>query len=132
MHIPSCDFSTLVSPEMFDEFILPAILSEVRMVTHNVFHLDGKGVAKNIDRILEIPEINAIQWVQGVGDDLPIMQSTPFIKKIQNAGKSVVVDLQLSELEDFISVMDPKGLLLCIAAEPDIQPEIIKRITKWK
>jgi len=132
IHIPSCDFSTLVSPEMFDEFILPSILSEIKMVSHNVFHLDGKGVAKNIDRILEMPEINAIQWVQGVGDDLPIMQSTPFIKKIQNAGKSVVVDLQLSELEDFISVMDPKGLLLCIAADPDIQPEIIKRVTKWK
>jgi hypothetical protein len=131
MHIPSCDFATMISPDQFDEFVLPVIQNEVKMMDHNVFHLDGKGVARNIDRILEMPEINAIQWVQGVGDDLPIMQWVPFIRKIQAAGKSVVVDLQLHELEDFIGAMEPKGLLLCIAADPRIQPDIIKRIEKW-
>ena len=100
-------------------------------MTHNVFHVDGKGVANHIDRILAMPEINAIQWVQGMGDHLPIMQWVPFIKKIQAAGKSVVVDLHLDELESFISEMDPKGLLLCIAADEKFQPEIIKRIEKW-
>ena len=59
------------------------------------------------------------------------MQWLPLIKRIQAAGKSVVVDLQLSELEEFIGHMDPKGLLLCIAAEESIQPEVIKRVEKW-
>ncbi|MCK9618666.1 MAG: hypothetical protein M0R21_12630 [Lentimicrobiaceae bacterium] len=131
MHIPSCDFSTMISPEQFEEFILSVIQSEVKPMTHNIFHLDGKGVANHVDHILAMPEINAIQWVQGVGDDLPILQWVPFIRKIQAAGKSIVVDVQLHELEDFISVMDPKGLLLCIAADEKIQPEIIKRIEKW-
>jgi hypothetical protein len=131
MHIPSCDFATMISPEQFDEFVLPVIQNEIEPIAHNVFHLDGKGVAKNVDRILEMPEINAIQWVQGVGDDLPIIQWVPFIKKIQNAGKSVVVDLQVSELEGFIREMDPKGLFLCIAADKDIQPAIIRRVEKW-
>ena len=131
MHIPSCDFATMISPEQFDEFVLPIIKEEIKPIAHNVFHLDGKGVAKNIDRILEMPEINAIQWVQGVGDDLPIMQWIPFIKKIQSAGKSVVVDLQVHELESFIAAMEPRGLLLCIAADPEIQPDIIKRVEKW-
>ena len=131
MHIPSCDFSAMISPEQFDEFDLPIIQEEIKPMTHNVFHVDGKGVANHIDRILAMPEINAIQWVQGMGDDLPIMQWVPFIRKIQAAGKSVVVDLHLDELESFISEMDPKGLLLCIAADEKIQPDIIKRIEKW-
>jgi len=131
MHIPSCDFGTMISPEQFEEFILSVIQKEVKPMTHNIFHLDGKGVANHVDHILAIPEINAIQWVQGVGDDLPIMQWVPFIKKIQAAGKSVVVDLQLNELENFIDVMNPKGLLLCIAADPSIQLDIIKRVEKW-
>jgi hypothetical protein len=131
MHIPGCDFAAMISPEIFNEFCLPAIREEVRPMTHNIFHLDGKGVARHTDQILSIPEINAIQWVQGVGDDLPILQWVPFIKEIQAAGKSVVVDLQLHELEEFIGAMDPKGLLLCIAAEEKIQPDIIKRIEKW-
>lgn len=131
MHIPSCDFATLISPEQFEEFCYPILLDEVKGIEHNVFHVDGKGVAKNLDLILSVPEINAIQWVQGVGDDLPIMQWVPLIKKIQNAGKSVVVDLQLDELEDFISEVDPKGIYLCIAADKEIQPDIIKRVEKW-
>ena len=116
MHIPSCDFTSLVSRAAFDEFFLPSLLNEVRHMTHNIFHLDGKGLLRHLDRILEIPEINAIQWVQGVGDDQPIMQWLPVIGKIQDAGKGVVVDLQLSELEPFIAAMRPEGLYLCIAA----------------
>jgi len=131
MHIPSCDFATMISPDQFEEFVLPVIQNEVKLMTHNVFHLDGKGVANHVDHLLAIPEINAIQWVQGVGDDLPIMQWVPFIKKIQAAGKSVVVDLKVSELESFLGEMDPKGLLLCIAADEKIQPDIIKRVEKW-
>lgn len=131
MHIPSCDFASMISPEQFEEFVLDVIRKEIKPMSHNVFHLDGKGVAKHVDYILAMPEINAIQWVQGMGDDTPIMQWVPFIKKIQAAGKSVVVDLQLHELESFIAAMDPKGLLLCIAADPEIQTDIIKRVEKW-
>ncbi len=131
MHIPSCDIASMISPQQFEEFILPGIQKEVKLVSHNVFHLDGKGVANHVDHLLDIPEINAIQWVQGVGDDFPIMQWVPFIKKIQAAGKSVVVDVQVSELESFISEMDSKGLMLCIAADEKIQPDIIRRIEKW-
>lgn len=61
-------------------------------MTHNIFHMDGKGVAHHMDAILELPNVQAIQWVQGVADDMPIMQWTPLIQKIQAAGKSVVVD----------------------------------------
>ena len=131
MHIPSCDFATMISPDQFNEFVLPVIQAEVKIMDHNVFHLDGRGVANHIDVLLEIPEINAIQLVQGMGDDLPIMQWVPFIRKIQSAGKSVVVDLQLSELESFMNEVDPKGILLCINADKEIQPEIIKKIEKW-
>lgn len=131
MHIPGCDFSAMISPEQFEEFILQVIQNEIKPMTHNIFHLDGKGVANHVDHILAMPEINAIQWVQGVGDDFPMMQWVPFIKKIQDAGKSVIIDVQVSELENFIGAMDPKGLMLCIAADPDIQPGIIKKVEKW-
>lgn len=68
-----------------DEHFLPTLRSEVRHMTHNIFHLDGKGMLRHLDRILAIPEIQAIQWVHGVGDDAPIMQWLPVIKKIQAA-----------------------------------------------
>jgi hypothetical protein len=131
MHIPSCDFSAMISDEQYLEFIHEATVEEVKPMSHNVYHVDGKGVARHIDHILDIREINAIQWVQGMGDDTPIMQWVPFIKKIQSAGKSLVLDIQLNELEDFIAAVDPGGIMLCIAADEGDQPDIIKRVEKW-
>lgn len=131
MHIPSCDFAAMISGEQFDRFIYPVIQQEVKGMDHNVFHVDGKGVARNIDRILELPEVNAIQWVQGMGRDKPIMQWLPFIKKCQKAGKSIIVDLELKELDEFIDHMNPKGLMLCLEADTSIQLDVIKRIERW-
>ncbi len=131
MHIPSCDFTSMISTRAFCEFYLPSLLREVQHMTHNVFHVDGKGVLRHIDQILSIPEINAIQWVQGVGDDLPILQWLPVIRKIQAAGKGVLVDLQLDELEPFIAAMKPDGIFICVPAEEKDQPDIIKRLERW-
>ena len=131
MHIPSCDFTSMVSTEDFARFYLPSLKVEVQHMTHNVFHVDGKGMIRHLDRILELPEIQAIQWVQGVGDDLPIRQWLPLIRRIQAAGKGVVVDLQLSELEPFMAAMKPEGLYLCIAAPEKDQPDILKRLEAW-
>jgi len=132
MHIPSCDCAGMISPRQFREFALPALVEEAEHMTHNIFHMDGKGVARHLDTILSIPNIHAIQWVQGVGDDLPIMQWLPLIKRIQAAGKSVVVDLNVAELDDFMGAVDPEGILLTLASESEEEEEtILKRVSKW-
>ena len=130
-NVLACDFATLISPDHFEEFCLPSIRKEAECFTHNVFHLDGPGVGKNIDAVLELPNLKAVQWVQGYGDDAPIMQWLPLIHKIQAAGKSVIVDLQLDELDEFISKTDPTGIMLWIPAEPKDQDEVLKRVQKW-
>ena len=102
-------------------------------MTHNVFHVDGKGVARHLDDILELEGIQAIQWVQGVGDDLPIMQWIPLIQRAQAAGKSVVVDLTLDEFEPFLSAVRPQGIMLCLATEDeDTERGVLRRLEKWK
>lgn len=131
MHIPSCDFSAMVSRDFFEEFCLPVLQHEVKMMTHNIFHVDGKGVARHLDYILAEPGVHAIQWVQGVGDDYPIMQWLPLIKEIQ-AKKPVIVDLQQPELEPFMEQMEPEGLFLWIATQSEAEElAIIKRLEQW-
>lgn len=133
MHIPSCDFSSLISTDFFVEFCLPVLRQEVAPMTHNIFHIDGKGVARHLDVILEVPGIQACQWVQGVGDDQPILQWLPLIKRLQAAGKSLVVDLQVNELDDFMAQVSPEGILLCLATESEEQERaLLKRIERWR
>ena len=132
MHIPSCDFSAMISPTDFQEFGLPLLRREVKSMTHNIFHMDGRGVARHLEVILSVPEVHAVQWVQGVGNDYAIMQWAPFIKKLQTRGVPIIVDLSLSELDEFISVMDPQGLFLWLATEGEEQElEILERLEQW-
>ena len=78
-------------------------------------------------------DIQAIQWVQGVGDDEPIMQWVPLIQKIQAAGKGVIVDFKkIDEVEEFISAVRPEGLFLWIPEQDfEKQKRIIKRLERW-
>ena len=132
MHIPSCDFSTMISTAFFKEFGLPILKQEVQTMTHNIFHVDGIGVARHLETILSVPKVNAVQWVQGVGDDYPIKQWTSLIKDLQAKGVPVIVDLSTSELNNFMDIMDPHGLFLWVATEDEEEElNIIKRIESW-
>ena len=71
--------------------------------------------------------------MQGVAEDEPILQWVPLIQKIQNAGKGVVVDLKVSELEPFMDAVSPEGIYLCIASDDEEEQQaILKRLLKWK
>lgn len=133
IHIPGCDLAAMLSNDFFDEFALPFIRREVLEAKHNIFHVDGKDVARHLDRLLEIDEICGYQWVQGVAEDEPIMQWLPLIKKIQERKKGVIVDLKTSELDEFMERMDPLGIYLCISTDSiEEQREILKKLHKWK
>jgi len=131
-NVLASDFAVNISPDHFDEFCMPILKQEAELFTHNVYHMDSPGVAKNIDSILTLPNMPAIQWVQGYGADQPIMQWIPLIEKIQQAGKSVIVDLQLDELDEFMSRVDPTGIMLWIPAEPEDQPAVLNKVHGWK
>jgi hypothetical protein len=132
MHIPSCDFAFMIKPQFFERYQLPLNRREMEHMDYNVYHVDGKGVAQHLHLILELPKLNAIQWVQGLGVDTPIMQWVPLIKRIQAAGKSVMVDLTHDELEDFIAAVRPEGILLTMSsADEEEERTILKRVSQW-
>ena len=130
-NVLACDFATNVSTEHFNEFCMPVIRREAELFRHNVFHMDGPGVARHIDSILTLPNLVAVQWVQGYGRDKPIMQWVPLIQKIQQAGKSVVVDLELEEIDEFMAAVDPTAIMLWVPAEPKDQPDVLERVKRW-
>ncbi|MBI5387771.1 MAG: hypothetical protein HZA90_24175 [Verrucomicrobia bacterium] len=53
------------------------------------------------------------------------------LKRIQAAGKSIVVDVPLEELEPFIERMRPEGLFLCLGVEPGQETAILQRVLRW-
>jgi hypothetical protein len=43
----------------------------------------------------------------------------------------VLVDLEVSELEDFMAAFRPEGIMFSIAAEESIQEDILRRVERW-
>ena len=70
--------------------------------------------------------------MQGVGTDWPIMQWTPLIKRVLAAGKSIMVDVPLGELEAFMSAVPPEGVFLCLDVKPDMEEAVLRRVQKWR
>jgi hypothetical protein len=132
-YIVSADLSTMFSSECFDTFALPWLQKIAAQMDRVVFHVDGKGVIKNIDSILSMDGVDAVQWVQGMSDDRCIIKWIPQIKYILSRGKSVIVDVDLCDLESFISAFDsPNGIFLMVESDDSVEQErIINRVSKW-
>jgi len=69
MHVPSNDFSCMISQDLFEDLFIPGIVQECRHMDRDIYHLDGPQALRYLDLILEIPEIDAVQWVPSAGQD---------------------------------------------------------------
>jgi 5-methyltetrahydrofolate--homocysteine methyltransferase len=61
------DFSYMISPAMFCEFVRPRLVESCARLAHPFYHLDGKGELPHLPHLLTIPGLRGIQWVPGAG-----------------------------------------------------------------
>ncbi len=131
-HVPSNDFSCMISNEMFREFFLDGIIRECRTAEANIYHLDGPGALQHLDTLLEIPELNILQWVYGSGNGIA-SDWLDIHKKAQAAGKGVQIFIDKSELENIIGNLKPEGVFLSVGGVTSVEEgqSIINRVSKW-
>jgi len=133
MYIPSNDFSCMISTAMFEEFFLPGIIAECRHYDKSIYHLDGPDALRHLPSLLEIPELNAIQWMPGAGNDMCVSWFNVF-KEILAAGKSVFVYPQnINDLKLLMENFPAHGLCLQIwsMSNQDEAEAVLKLINKW-
>ncbi len=110
-YVPSNDFSCMISEALFDEVFLPGIAEECRFFEASIYHLDGPNALRHLDRLLAIPELNAIQWVYGAGNGR-VSDWMPVYKKVQAAGKGFQLHPEPDELDLIFSELRPEGVWL--------------------
>lgn len=62
-----CDFSAMISPGMFKEFMVPVLTEMTERVSYCMYHWDGPGAIPHHDHLLSIPKLDMIQWTAGAG-----------------------------------------------------------------
>jgi hypothetical protein len=85
-YITQCDFSYMISNEMFKEFVLSSINYSCENMNHILYHLDGIGQLAHLDTLLSIDKLDGIQWVPGEGNK-PFYEWPEIYRKIIDAGK---------------------------------------------
>lgn len=89
-YILQCDFSYMISPKMFKRFVQPEMAATCRRLPRSFYHLDGVGEIPHLDLLLEIPELNGIQWIHG--DGKPDSSHWPeLFQRIHRAGKRIQI-----------------------------------------
>jgi len=131
-YIPSNDFSIMISQRMYEEFFLPGLIRECQYLDRSIYHLDGPGALRHLDSILAIPELDALQWVFGAGNE-GFERWVWVYQKAQAAGKGIQVTCTLEEVEQVMQVLSPRGLFLDVSNVPnrDAGEELLRRLERW-
>ena len=109
-----CDISTMISVDDYYRFVQPFIREQCQRIDYTFYHLDGVGAVHHLPALLEIEELNAIQWTPGVGEPQGGSPNwSDFNKKIVAAGKSVMAcSVTLDELRPLLDNIGGDGIHL--------------------
>jgi 5-methyltetrahydrofolate--homocysteine methyltransferase len=114
------DISYMISPHMFERFVLPDIEAGCNLVNYAFYHLDGKGQIPHLDMLLATPRLRGIQWVPGDGQP-QAEQWIPLIRRIQQSGKLCQVYVSAMGALTILRQLGGKGL--CLAINESLTPE---------
>jgi hypothetical protein len=115
------DFSYMISPTMFERFILPDLEACTSAMEYAFYHLDGMGQLSHVGALLALPGLRGIQWVPGYGKP-PCEQWLPLLKKIRDAGK--LCQLTVSPAGAMTIMRELGGAGFCfVIDEPQLTPE---------
>ncbi|MGQ9493303.1 MAG: hypothetical protein ACUVR2_06020 [Anaerolineae bacterium] len=107
------DFSYMISPQMFERFVLPNLMICCDALDYPLYHLDGPGQIKHLDMLLSIPRLRGIQWVPGEGNPPP-QEWLPLLKRIRDGGKLCYVDVSCAGALQIARALGGRGFLFRI------------------
>ena len=146
MNVPSlkpwyplqCDFAYMLSPALFEEFVLSSIIEQVEHLERSIYHLDGVNQIPHLDMLLEIEGLTGIQWVPGAGQ-LPKWDEKwiPLYQRVQAKNKVLVLNggfpvNDLKAAEKLIKSLDPRGVYFSFTApDRDTAERLLECVEKW-
>jgi hypothetical protein len=126
------DVSCMLSPEMFEQFVLPEL--EIYGKKFPLwYHLDGGNAKQHLPILLSLPYLRFIQYVPMPSEPRNGIEHLEFYKQVQAAGKIVHIAVSADLLiEEFIKELDPSKTLIDSSTETLAQAEdLLAKVAKW-
>jgi hypothetical protein len=107
------DFAYMISPTMFERFVLPDLAACCEELDHAFYHLDGAGQIGHLDMLLSLERLRGIQWVPGDGKPPP-EGWLPLLKRIRDAGKLCQLYVSPEGARTIVRELGGRGFALCL------------------
>lgn len=130
----ACDFSSIISPSMFEEFFIPEILKMGNWCDYGVYHLDGPACMRNmLDALLGVHQIDAIQFTPGTGGMATYTEEyVPRYRRILESGKNLYLLVEPHEVQKILAELPPEGLYMrTYVGSEDEAKMMLKKAKKW-
>ncbi len=102
-----CDLSALMSPSQFRELIVDSLRAQAAKLDQVLYHLDGAEAIRHLDALMEIDEIDALQWTPGDhGPDGTLPDWDVIYDKARAAGKALWVKVYSGGFDDWLRHVD--------------------------
>ncbi len=109
-----CDFAYMISPDMFERFVLPDLTACCAHLSHGFYHLDGPAQIAHLEALLSIERLRGIQWVPGAGRLDP--EGWPdVLRRITAGGKLCQVFVSAEGALRIVREVGGKGFMLTVS-----------------
>jgi 5-methyltetrahydrofolate--homocysteine methyltransferase len=124
-----CDFSYMISTDMFVDLFYPALEKQVAYLDHAVHHFDGIGAFRHVPALLDLP-IQAYQILPGAGKPSPL-HYLDTLQLVQKSGKNLHITIPPDEVEAALELLSARGLFISTSCETEAQArELLKMAEK--
>jgi hypothetical protein len=106
------DVSCMLSPEMFEEFIVPELDVYGEEFGAMWYHLDGGDARQHLPRLLSLPYMRVIQYVPRPSEPPNGPEHLDLYREIQRAGCIVHVSVPRENVEPLVRELDPALTML--------------------
>lgn len=108
------DFAYMISPRMFERFVLPDLAACCAALDHPFYHLDGKGQLRHLEMLLSLEKLRGIQWIPGDGAPPP-EKWLPELRRIREGGKLCQLYVTAEGALEIVQALGGQGFALCIS-----------------
>jgi hypothetical protein len=110
------DFAYMISPKMFERFVLPDLAACCEAMDYGFYHLDGKGQLRHLDLLFSMERLRGIQWIPGDGMPPPECW-LPELKRIRDAGKLCQLYVTAEGARTIVRELGGRGFALSVSDE---------------
>jgi hypothetical protein len=123
------DLAYMISPRMFERFVLPDLAACCEALDYAFYHLDGKGQIAHLDHVLSLARLRGIQWVPGDGTPPP-ERWLPLLQRIRDGGKLCQVYVSAQGALTIARELGGQGFLFVIneTLMPDQGAELLRQL----